>query len=528
MNRSFRLLVLCAFFMILLSSLAGAQQVSLTVFHTNDTHGHLLPFSYPSKVPSGSELAALKARSNIGGIARRVTLYKRLRAELERKGTAVWLVDAGDFSDGTPFSTEFHGEADIEAMNAAGYTFGTIGNHELNNPLSRLKNLIGMFRFPLVCANLTENATGQLLVKASEIRKIGLLNVAIFGLTTREGANYPAANELLTIENEMETARRMAAALRREADIVIALSHAGKEMDERIAAAVPGIDVIVGGHSHSRLTLGEMIRFSEDLNVKAPRGTVVVQAHQWGGELGRLDLQFAKDESGAWRVARYQARLIPVTSGIPEDPAVAAVVDRYWKPIASRYGVVLGRAADDFVPLRTDLANYNLVADAVRETCGTDIGLENTGGVRAPLVKGKITQADLVEMDPFDNTVVTFKVTGRQLIEILLKSRPAVSGLRYRIDRGQLVEVTVGGKPVEDGRIYTGSTNSYFLGIALKGIESVNTGKLRRDVVAEYIRRKGTVRPLYDGRRVIIDPQVERKLQVPPPRRTLQRVLAAF
>lgn len=513
MNRGLRLLLLCAFWMVLLPALAAAQQVSLTILHTNDTHSHLLPFSYPSRVSPGSELAALRARSNIGGIARRATLYKRLRAELERKGTTVWLVDAGDFSDGTPFSTEYHGEADIEAMNAAGYAFGTIGNHELNNPLPRLKNLIGMFRFPLLCANLTENATGQLLVRASVIREVGPLRIAVFGLTTREGAHYPAAKGLLTIEGEMEAARRMAVALRREADIVIALSHAGEEMDGRIASAIPGIDVIVGGHSHSRLPFGERIPFSEDVNVKAPRGTIVVQAHQWGGELGRLDLQFSRDEGAGWRVSRYQARLIPVLSDIPDDPAVAAVVDRYWKPIASRYGVILGQAADDFVPQRDDLAHYNLVADAVRETYGTEIELENTGGVRAPLVKGKITQADLADMDPFENTVVTFEITGRQLKEVLLKTRPAVSGLRYRIDRGRLAEVTVGGKPVEDDRVYTGATNSYFLGFALKGIESVNTGKLRREVVAEYIRKKGTVRPLYDGRRVIIEPQIERKFQ---------------
>lgn len=506
MKRRFNRFVLGLLFLFVLPALALAQQASLTILHTNDTHGHLMPFSYPSIVAPGSEIAALKVRQNIGGIARRSTLAKRLRDELERRGTTVWLVDAGDFSDGTPFSTEYHGEADIAAMNAVGYTFGTIGNHELNNPLSTLKKLLGLFRYPVLCANLAETATGKPLVRESEIRTLGQLKIGIFGLTTREAAGYPAAKEGLTIAGEIDAARRMANALHREAGIVILISHAGEQVDEQIAAAAPGIDVIVGGHSHTRLPVGELMWHSDELKPKEVNGTIIAQAHQRGGELGRLDLLFDKDERGAWHVDRYRARLIPVTPDIPEDEAVAAIVARYWKPIAARYGEIIGQAAGDFSDRGDDLAEYNLVADAVREVLGTQIELENMGGIRAPLIKGNITRADLVDLDPFNNTVVTFQITGRQLKEILAKNRPAVSGIRYRMENGQLTEATVGGQPVDDKRVYTGATNSYFAGVALKGIEVADTGKLRLDVVIQHIRKKGTVLPSYDGRRVIINP----------------------
>lgn len=507
MNRRFNLFVLCLLCLLILPVLAAAQQVSLTILHTNDTHGHLLPFSYPSVAAPGSEIASLRVRQNIGGIARRATLVKRLRAELEPKGTTVWLVNAGDYSEGTPFSTEYHGEADIAAMNAAGYTFGTIGNHELDNPLSTLKKLLGLFTYPVLCANLTETATGKPLVRESEIRTLGQLKIGIFGVTTREAAGYPAAKEGLTIASEIETARRMANALHREADIVILISHAGEQMDELIAAAAPGIDVIVGGHSHTRLPLGELVWHSDELKPKEVNGTIIVQAYQWGGDLGRLDLLFDKDERGTWHIDRYRARLIPVTPDIPEDGTVAAVVARYWKPIAAHYGEIIGQAAGDFSERGDDLAEYNLVADAVREAFGTEIELENMGGVRAPLIKGNITRANLIDMDPFNNTVVTFKVTGRQLKEILARSRPAVSGIRYRMEDRQLTEVTVGGQPVDDNRVYTGATNSYFAGGALKGIEVTDTGKLRSDVITEHVRKKGTVQPSYDGRRVIVNTQ---------------------
>ena len=106
MERVVRYFLSLLFAFAFLVSPASAQQVALTILHTNDTHGHLLPFSYPDVFPKGSAIADLKIRANIGGIARRATLVKRLRKELESSGTTVWLVDAGDFCDGTPFSTD--------------------------------------------------------------------------------------------------------------------------------------------------------------------------------------------------------------------------------------------------------------------------------------------------------------------------------------------------------------------------------------------------------------------------------------
>ncbi len=483
----------------------SAQQVSLTILHTNDTHGHLLPFSYPTNVPPGSELSGMTVRRNIGGIARRATLVKRLRDELRPKGTEVWLVDAGDFSDGTPFSTEYHGEADIAAMNAAGYNFATLGNHEFNNPLARLKSLLAQIKYPVLCANAIESSTNKPLTQTYAIRELPLLKIGIFGLITHEAATYPAGKEGVTIVDEIKAAKEMVQTLRPKVDIIIAISHAGETLDEKIAANVPGLDVIVGGHSHSRLPIGDFVWHSDQLKEKEVNGTVIVQAHQWAGELGRLDLLFDKDDQGAWHVDRYRARLIPVTTDIPEDPEVASVVDRFWKPISSKFGEVIGEAAADFISRGDDLAHYNLFSDSIREAFKTQFDLENLGGIRSDLVAGKITKADLVNMDPFDNTVITFQVKGRELKEILQKNKPAVSGLQYRIEGNKLVQATIGGKPIQDNRVYLGSTNSYFAGFALKGIQVKNTGKPRLDSVISVIRKKGTVTPAYDGRRVVIE-----------------------
>jgi 5'-nucleotidase len=505
MKRPARLFPFLVLAILFLAASLPAQQVSLTILHTNDTHGHLLPFSYPTNVPPGSDLAGLSSRRDIGGIARRATLVKRLRAELSRQGTEVWLVDAGDFSDGTAFSTEYHGEADIAAMNATGYNFATLGNHEFNNPLATLKNLLRQIKYPILCANAIERSENTPLTGQFLIKELPLLKIGIFGIVTHEAATYPAGKEGVNILDEIKSSQEMVQKLRPNADIVVAISHAGETMDEKIAAVVPGIDVIVGGHSHSRLPAGDFVWHSDQLKSKEVNGTVIVQAHQWAGELGRLDLLFEKDDQGAWHVDRYRARLVPVTADIAEDPQVAAVVDRYWKPISSKFGEVIGEAAADFIARGDDLAHYNLFSDSIRAAYKTQFDLENLGGIRSDLVAGKITKADLVNMDPFNNTVITFQIRGRQLKDILLKSKPAVSGLHYRIEGNRLIQASIAGRPIQDSRIYTGSTNSYFAGIALKGIQFKDTGKPRLDSVISVIRKKGTVTPAYDGRRVVIE-----------------------
>jgi 2',3'-cyclic-nucleotide 2'-phosphodiesterase (5'-nucleotidase family) len=501
-----RLFIAIVLFALLWPAAAHAQPASarLTILHSNDTHGRLLPFSYPTIVPAGSEIERLPQRRDIGGIARRAALAQKIRVEQKGRGIPVWLVDVGDFSDGTPFSTEYKGEADVAAMNAAGYDFATFGNHEFNNSLAQLRKLLRLTTHPVLLANATDRATKKPIGEAWRVEKVGGVRVGLFGLITKESATYLAAKEGVDVLDEIVAARATVETLRRQCDIVVLLSHAGEATDQRLAADVPGIDVIVGGHSHSRLPMGEIVWRSDDLKQNDVNGTVIVQAYQWGGELGRLDLLFEKGQNGAWRVSRYRARLLPITPDMPSEPMVAAVVDKYWQPIAARYGEVVARATADFSTRGDDAAPYNLVADAVRETYGVDVEFENSGGVRAPLVAGDITRTDIVTMDPFDNTVVLFKATGAQIKEILARHAPYVSGIRYRLVDGALEETTIGGRPIEDARLYSGATNSYFAGFALKGIAQEATGRTRIDTVTAYLQKKGTLTPAYDGRRVVI------------------------
>jgi 5'-nucleotidase / UDP-sugar diphosphatase len=484
----------------------AARTTRLTILHTNDTHGHLRPYSYPETFDPSDPIAKLKSRHDIGGAARRATLVRQIRRE---RGHDTLLIDAGDICDGTPFSTEYQGSADIAAMNAIGYDLACPGNHEFNVPLAQVKKMIADAKFPLLCANVTGKADGKPLYRPYLIKEIAGAKIAFFGLVTYDARTYPAAREGLDMEQPIAVAKRLVPELRRQADLIIAVTHIGVEIDQQLAREVPGIDVIVGGHSHTMLPQPLLINQPASGNPRSVNGTIIVQDYQWAGTLGRLDLTLNRSEEGKWSVEAYKGELLPITSSVRGDKTVAAVVDKFWEPIKGKYAALIGQAAADFTNKGTDDAEYNLVADAVREAYGAEIGIENMGGVRAPLIKGPITYGDMITLDPFGNTIVTFKIDGRQLKEMLRRGRPAVSGIRYVVEGDRLVEASVGGRPIEDSRIYTGTTNSYYVRQpAMSGITSVvDTGKPRLDTVIAYVRSKRTITPSYDGRRVIRRPQ---------------------
>ncbi len=476
--------------------------VKLTILHTNDTHGHLLPFSYPETYDRGSVLSRLQARRSIGGIARRAGLVNQIRKE---PGANVLLLDAGDICDGTPFSTEFRGEADVAAMNSAGYDAACPGNHEFNNTISQMRKLAALARYPTVCANVRSTSDSKLLYAPHVVKRVGPLRVAIFGLTTTDARAYPAARDGLTIDPPVATARSVVEALRSRSDVVIALTHLGVEEDRRLAVEVNGIDAIVGGHSHTYLAAPLFIGLPPGPESSSVNGTIIAHNFEWGAMLGRLNVRLVRGASGRWTVAGYSGSGLPVTAKTPVHSPTQAVVGKYWSPIKGKFGRRIGTAAADFTQLGHDRAEYNLAADALRAKTGAQVAVENIGSIRAPLVRGPITYGDLITMDPFGNTIVTMRVTGAQLLKLLAERRPAVSGVRYRMRQRSLVAASIGADPVDASRKYTLATSSFFARDPLlnDAEDRKDTGALHLDALIEFIRTKGTVRPEYDGRRVI-------------------------
>ena len=224
---------------IILCLVACTPQDHLTILHTNDTHSQVEPKS-----------------NNTGGYARRMGLI----TEERKKDSNLLLVDAGDFCQGTPYFNFYHGRVEIDAMNRMGYDAVTLGNHEFDNGLDTLAEVLKTARFPIVCANYDFSGTAlEGIVKRSTIIRRGGLKIGIFGLGCDPKGIISDKNfEPALYLEPYSVAQEMANELRdANCDLVVCLSHLGTYgkadedvCDVSLAKRTRGIDVIVGGHTH--------------------------------------------------------------------------------------------------------------------------------------------------------------------------------------------------------------------------------------------------------------------------------------
>ena len=215
------------------------------------------------------------------------------------------------------------------------------------------------------------------------------------------------------------------------------------------------------------------------------------------------------------------AKLIPVTR-VRRDPGIAKILEPYNDKVKVKMAEIVGEAMDDLSYLRTaESPLANLVADAFREKGKTQIAIQNIGGIRTKIVKGKITWGNVFEVLPFQNTMITLKLTGAQMKKTLERGlvtsvgMAAVSGIRVRLDRtkpaGQRVVslVLLDGAPVDDSKLYSVTTNDFVLAGGdgftelAKGTDIMDTGILLRDVLVDYIKARRVLSPTLDGRLVV-------------------------
>jgi 5'-nucleotidase len=254
----------------------------LVILHTNDVHSRLEPF--PN---DGSRFAGL------GGAARRAALVERIRAEEEH----VLLLDSGDIFQGTPYFNLFGGKADFEVMSAMRYDFATLGNHDFDNGVGGLVEMLPYAEFGFLSANY--DVAGSALaghVEPFAVRQVGPMRVGIFGLGIAfERLVLPELHEGVTYRDAVGVARETVRELRgaQGCDLVVCLSHLGYQYtgedrvdDLTVADSVPGLDLILGGHTHTFLDEPTVVQHQN------ARPTVVHQAGWAGIRLGRVDVPF--------------------------------------------------------------------------------------------------------------------------------------------------------------------------------------------------------------------------------------------
>ena len=436
---------------------AAAARKHVTVLYVADLHAQLR--AHPELFwRDGAERL-----ETAGGFARVAAAIDAIRRE--RGAGNVLVLDAGDTLQGSAEAALTEGAALVAPLNALGLEGGVPGNWEVAYGPDVLRTRAGQLAFPLFAANLRDAGTGERLFAPYLVKEVAGVRVAVVGYTDPDvprrqppaysrGLRYDGPEELPALVREVREARG--------ADVVLLMSHVGLAKAAALAERVPGVDAHLSGDTHER-TYAPIER----------AGSWVVEPGAFGSFLGRLDLWV---EGG--QVVDRRWELLELTAArYPEKPEVAALVDAALAPLQAQLSREVGHtdvALARYAVVENPLDN--VLADAIRAAGGTEVGLSNGFRFGTPLLPGPVREADLWNLYPVVNRIKTGKLTGRQLrdfweqeLENVFAADPAKrfggwlprpSGMtltfRAHAPRGQrLLTLQVGGKPVEDARLYT-------------------------------------------------------------------------
>ncbi|MDO9897918.1 bifunctional UDP-sugar hydrolase/5'-nucleotidase UshA [Glaesserella parasuis] len=505
-----------------------------TVLHVNDTHGHFW-----------------KNDKGEYGFAAQKTLIDKIRKEVAEKGGEVVLLHAGDFNTGVPESDMQNARPDIEGLNMLGFDVAVLGNHEFDFPLQVLDMQEKWAKFPFISANVINKKTNKHLVKPYVTLNKGGLKFAVIGLTTEDTAKLgnPDVTENVVFNDPIKTAKETLAQVKKteKPDVSIALTHMGYYFDEQHGMNAPGdvslargldkgaFDLIIGGHTHDTVCVDEKGVFKlkytpgEECKPDFQNGTWIVQAGEWGKFLGRADFEF---KNGETKLVKYE--LIPVNlkqkikladgkseyklyqEEIPEDKAVFEHLKKYQDEGDKLLGVKVGEVKGGILEgdrkvIRFHQTNLGrLIAQSQMERVKADIGIMNSGGIRASINEGEVTYKNLLTVQPFGNMIATVDLTGKELIDYLnvvvlkevdMGAYPQFAGVSMVVDRTakQVSDVKVGGKPLDLNKTYKVSVPDYCAAggdgypILKKHPSYVNTGFIDAEMLKKYFEENSPI-----------------------------------
>jgi 2',3'-cyclic-nucleotide 2'-phosphodiesterase (5'-nucleotidase family) len=411
--------------LLLLSALAGAAlaptRVQITVLSTTDLHGNMLPYDYYTE------------RADNRGIAKVGTLIKQIRKE----NPNTLLVDSGDTIQGSPLEY-IHNRVNnappdpmMLAMNALRYDAMTVGNHEYNFGLKVLEKARHDAQFPWLSANTYKKGTSQTAYEPYVVKTIAGVRVGILGLTTPCVPDWddPGNYEGLEFHEAVSEAKKWVSVLhdKERVDIVAVALHQGLEEDLAtglhtpsdlpnenaaiaIAKQVPGIDVMLLGHTH------------RDIPSLTINGVLLTQADSWGHRLARADIYMEKADANApWHVVAKSVRTIPVDNAVP-DEELLKIADPYDRAAKTWLSRVIGESREDLVATESrfqDTAIMDLIQRVQMEAGKADVSMAAPFNLRARIPKGPITVKDIGGLYIYDNTLVVIEVTGQQMKDAL-------------------------------------------------------------------------------------------------------------
>ncbi|ESY02409.1 bifunctional UDP-sugar hydrolase/5'-nucleotidase [Mesorhizobium sp. LNJC405B00] len=515
-----------------LSAAPSFADYTLNILHFNDWHSRIEGNNKYESTCSAEEETKGEC---IGGAGRLVTAIAQERKKLE--GQNVLLLNAGDSFQGSLFYITYKGTAEEEFLNQIKPDAVTLGNHEFDDGESALVPYLDKAKFPIVSANVVPNdksgAAGK--IKPSIVLEVGGQKIGIVGAVTNDTPELASPGPNITIEDDVKSITAEVEKLKAQGvNKIIAVTHIGYRRERDVIAKIPGIDVVVGGHSHSLLS-------NTDPKAEGPYPTMVdnpdgskvpvVQAASYSKYLGEFKVVF--DDNG--NVKEASGDPIFLDKSITPDPAVLARIKELGAPIEALKNKEVAETTEAIDGSREscrtkECAMGNLVSDAILDRVkgqGVEIVVSNGGGLRASIDKGTVTMGEVLTVLPFQNTLATFQISGKDLVAGLENGVsqvedgggrfPQVAGLKYSFDKSvapnagrvKSVEVMQNGTwaPIKPDKDYLVATNNYvrqggdgYKVFAEKAKNAYDYGPGLEQVVADYLAAHRPYTPKLDGR----------------------------
>lgn len=466
------------------------KETVITIIHTNDIHSRTAP-----------------NKDQLG--------YERIGAVVETARASspnTLVIDAGDTLHGLPIANLEKGASITRLMNAVGYDYMTVGNHDFNYGQERLFELQKQIAFPILAANVYKN--GKRLFTAWDLRELGGVRVAVFGLASPETSykTDPKGIEGIVFTDPVEEAAKVMKDIGSQADLIVCISHVGIDPSSSptsldIAAKVPGIHVIVDGHSHSTL---------EQIRAVNGTATVISSAGEYGKAVGRIDITVGTDR----RILSVSPRLVTAAL-LDADASSKAVKAVHDDIVAKQAGVLDEKAGETAIALvgarevvRTSQSNLGtLIAASMLDVSGADLALVNGGGIRDSIPAGPITKRHIFTVLPFGNYAQTIEVTGTDILAALENGvgklpapdgrYPHVAGVTFTVDASKAAgsrvsNVMIGGKPLEENATYILATANFLVNggdeyTMFKGKKIINEYPSDAEVFLRYIQKLGVI-----------------------------------
>ncbi len=514
------------------SASAALADYSLTILHINDWHSRI---ESNNKYESTCSAEEEDKGECIGGAARLVSAIAERRKAHE--GQNLLLLNGGDNFQGSLFYTTYRGKAEAEFLNLMKFDAMTVGNHEFDDGEDTLAPFLDVIGFPVLSANVQAKAAAKVgdRIRPSVVLDVGGEKIGIVGAMTTDtpevsspGPNIMIADDIASIAAEVEKLKAQGV------NKIIALTHVGYVRDKELIAKIPGVDVVVGGHSHSLLS-------NTDAKAEGPYPTMVdnpggyrvpvTQAASYSKYLGEFTVTF--DDDGVLKEAKGEP--IHLDKSIAPDAAVLARVAELAGPIEE---LKAREVSETTAPIDGSRENCrarecemgNLVADAILDRVkgqGVAIVFQNGGGLRASIDQGSVTMGEVLTVLPFQNTLATFQLSGRDIVASLEHgvsgveegkgAFPQVAGLKYAFDKSaapnagriKSVEVQENGvwSPIDEAKTYIVATNNFTRGggdgydlFRDNARNAYDFGPGLEQVVADYLAANRPYTPKLDGR----------------------------